>query len=160
MEAIVGVTLQFSRMNDLGSDFIRLYDHGSWSHVDNVLPDGSLLGARDDTCGGKPEGVQIRPDGYLPFTATKRVVLMCTTTQSDVWLSFIQAQIGKPYDETAIAGFVLNRDWRRDDSWFCSELACAALETSKIFPFPLAAQANKVTPDDLFLVASALVNVW
>lgn len=39
---------------------------------------------------------------------------------ADLWL---QAQVGKPYDWTALAGIFFRRDWSEDDSWFCSELS-------------------------------------
>ena len=70
------------------------------------------------------------------------------------------AQVGKPYDETAILAFALNRDWRETDAWFCSELAAAALEAAGVFPYKLAASENKITPEDLFLAVSVISNVW
>lgn len=36
-------------------------------------------------------------------------------------LAWLNAQTGKPYDWTALVGFVLRREWQEDDSWFCSE---------------------------------------
>ena len=42
------VTVQFSTQNDLGGQAIRLFEHGAYSHVDIVLPDGMLLGASSD----------------------------------------------------------------------------------------------------------------
>lgn len=42
--------------------------------------------------------------------------------QADQWL---YAQIGKPYDWTAIVGFALMRDWSEEDWWFCSEIGAS-----------------------------------
>lgn len=39
---------------------------------------------------------------------------------ADAWL---EQQIGKPYDLSALLGFVLWRDWSDDAAWYCSELA-------------------------------------
>ena len=43
----------------------------------------------------------------------------------ELGIQFLKAQIGKPYDWTALAGFLMWRDWSETDSWYCSELAIA-----------------------------------
>lgn len=152
------VELQFSVCDDIGSWAIRLYDHGPWSHVDAVLPDG-LLGARLDELGGKPAGVQLRPFTYCNFHAISRVFVDCTEDQRAKFYEFLNSQIGKPYDPSAIAGFVFDRDWRNPDSWFCSELQGVALEDAGIFPHKLALPTNKLTPSGLYLALSVIVDV-
>lgn len=154
-----GVTLQFSVCEDVGSWLIRQYDHGPWSHVDCVLPGGGLLGARDDRVGGAPSGVQIRPNGYINFLRTQRIILPCPETSQEAFYGFLRGQLGKPYDQTAIAGFVFQRDWRETDSWFCSELQGVALESAGIFPHKLATPTAKLTPSGLYLAASVLTDV-
>lgn len=150
------ISLQFSSINDIGSALIRAFDHGAFSHVDAIAPGGSLLGARNDALGGMPAGVQLRGPGYAAFSATKRVDLE-TTPECAMWFyDFLNKQIGKPYDETAILAFAVDRDWREPDSYFCSELIALALEAAKYFSFPLCAPANKLTPADLLLVLSAV----
>lgn len=118
------------------------------------MPDGSLLGARSDKVGGKPAGVQVRPDGYEAWSRIERVSLQATPEQEAKFRTFLTAQIGKPYDSLAIAAFAVGRDWREPDSWFCSELQAAALEASGWLPRPLASVANEITPRDLLLVVS------
>jgi uncharacterized protein YycO len=153
------VNLQFSTKNDFGGDAIRFFDHGKYSHVDAILSDGSLLGARNDLLAGIPPGVRIRPADYDTFTLVKRVSLACSDAQAAQFDSFLRSQIGKPYDMTAIIAFVVGRDWRSEDSWFCSELAAAAMESAGIFPYKLADTFNKITPADLLLAISVLVDV-
>lgn len=152
------IALQFVEGSGFGSALIKYYDHGLYSHVDSVLPDGTLLGARDDVIDGIPSGVQIRPASYVAGETVLRVTIPCTDAQQDAFYAFMRAQLGKPYDETSIAAFALGRDWRADDSWFCSELCSAGIEASGLVP-PLSAPANKIAPDDLLLVVSALVRV-
>jgi uncharacterized protein YycO len=41
---------------------------------------------------------------------------------ADTWLA---QQVLKPYDLTALLGFLMWRDWSHDDKWYCSELAAA-----------------------------------
>lgn len=141
-------------MSDPGSLAIQIFERGWPSHVDVVLGDGTLLGARSDAIGGKPPGVQIRPPNYEPFARKQSVSLSATPAQETDFLNFLQAQIGKPYDHTAIVAFAFHRDWRELDSWFCSELAAAALEACGWFPKPLANTVNEITPRDLLLAVS------
>jgi hypothetical protein len=148
------ILLQFSALNDLASEAIKIFERSWPSHVDAVLPDGSLLGARADIYGAVPAGVQIRPPGYAPFSRTLLVQLAATDAQEAAWLAFLHAQIGKLYDMLAIAAFAVERDWREANSWFCSELAAAGLETCGWFPRPLADSANEITPRDLLLAVS------
>lgn len=153
------INLQFSSMDDAGSALIRAFDHGLYSHVDALLPNGSLLGARTGADGAIGPGVQVRPAAYAEFAALKRVQLHTSDACADAFYGFMRNQIGKPYDHSAIMGFALDRDWRTPDSWFCSELVAAALEAAKFFNFDLAAPANKITPADLLLALSAVAEV-
>ena len=36
--------------------------------------------------------------------------------------AWLEAQLGKPYDWTALLSWVVHRDWSEDDAWFCSEM--------------------------------------
>jgi hypothetical protein len=153
------ITLQLSSMEDVGSLAIRAFSHGPYSHVDAVLPDGNLLGARSDQIGSVPPGVQIRLPGYANFSTLNHVVLPTTPECETAFYDFLRTQIGKPYDHSAILGFAFDRNWRDADSWFCSELVAAALEKAGYFSFCLAAPANKITPADLLLALSATANV-
>lgn len=155
--AMKSITLQFSFQADLGADLIAYFGHGAgFSHVDVVLADGRLLGARDAVCAGVAAGVQIRPADYARFTRTLPVTLFTGAANAQGFDTFLRAQLGKPYDMRAIIGFAVGRDWRESDSWFCSELVAAALEAATIFPYRLATPANKIDPDDLLLALSVM----
>lgn len=147
------ITLQFVSELGLGGLFIQWYGHSAYSHVDCVMPDGHLLGAR--IIGG----VQIRPKTYGTFTRFLRVNIPASPTTTDAYLAALKAEVGKPYDATAILGFVTGRNWREPDSWFCSELLAAMLEKVKVFPYPLSSPANRITPQDLIIALSAIVLV-
>ena len=141
------IILQFVSGDDPGSELIKVFSRGWPSHVDAVLEDGTLLGARLD-------GVKIRPPNYEPFAKVERIGLVCPKAEEDAFYAFLHAQIGKPYDKLAIAAFAVQRDWRQEDSWFCSELIARALEVCGFFPEPLADPANEITPRDLLLCVS------
>lgn len=151
---------------DVESYLIRAYQH-SWcpyTHVDIVMPDGQLLGARADG------GVLIRAADYQPFAATLVVDIAVADEIEAAYYAFARAQIGKPYDFTAIAHMALidvdpakptqERDWRENDSWFCSELDLACMEASRALPYSLGAPVKVLTPADDLLICSALVDIW
>jgi uncharacterized protein YycO len=146
--------------NGIPSRAIAWYSAGHFSHVDLLLPDGTLMGARSDSIGGKPPGVQIRPAGYgEPWRERVVMTLQCTELQEQSVIAFFMSQEGKPYDHTAIWGFVAGRDWREEDSWFCSEISAAAIESADIWP-PLYTPRNKVMPAVLATMLSAVGAIW
>lgn len=149
------IRLQFVGEDCFTSNTIAWFSQGHLSHVDALLDDGTLLGARSDVVGGKPPGVQIRPAHYVKFAQCVRFTLSATAEQEAAWLMFLHSQIGKPYDKTAIWAFAFNRNWREKDSWICSELQAAALEKASVCP-DLYLAANKITPVALALTVSAL----
>jgi len=153
------ISLQFVGADGLSSEAIEWFSHGRFSHVDSVLDDGSLLGARSDVVAGVPAGVQIRPPNYEPFKRVLRVELPAPKTVVADYYAFVRGEIGKPYDSDGIVAFVLGRDWRAPDSWFCSELVARALEVSGFLLYPLASPANKVTPSELVQILSVCVPI-
>lgn len=149
------IQLRFVQTDDLGSKAIEIFSRGWPSHVGALTPDGSELGARSDSVGGKLAGVQIRPGNYETFSRVLELALPCTADQETRFWNFLNAQIGKPYDKTAIVAFPFERDWREPDSWFCSELIAAALEDCGWLPKPLPNEVNEITPRDVLLITGS-----
>lgn len=149
------IRLQFVCEAALSSQAIAWFSSGHFSHVDCLLDDGKLLGARDDVVGGRPAGVQIRPSAYVKWVRQVVMAVPCTAEQKRTYHRFLFDQVGKPYDSLAIWAFLLNRDWRACDSWICSELQSAAGEKAGIFP-QLYLAANKITPVSCALAFSAV----
>lgn len=149
------IRLQFVRERDFSSQVIAWFSAGHVSHVDTLLDDDQLLGARSDSVGGAPPGVQIRPPDYADFAVRVVMAVPVTVEQKAVYLAFLDDQVGKPYDYKAIWAFLFNRNWRETDSWICSELAAAAAERASIVP-PLFLAANKITPVAFALAMSAV----
>ena len=152
----MSIKLRFVRGLDFSSRVIAWFSAGHLSHVDAVLPDGTLLGARSDVLKGVPTGVQIRPPGYETVALQMVMEIPCTTLQEAAFYRFLRAQLGKPYDTSAIWGFAFGRDWHNPDQWYCSELQTAALEAAGILPKTLFLAANKVTPVALANEISAI----
>jgi len=149
------IRLQFVCENALSSRTIAWFSAGHFSHVDAAIPSGELLGARANKVGTVQAGVWPRPFGYSSFSRRVVFSIPAKPTQQRRFYTFLEQQIAKPYDHDAIWGFMLNRDWREQDSWICSELQAAALEAAGILP-PLYLAANKITPVALALAVSAL----
>src|SRR5271170_1819481 len=128
------IRLQFVLGRGISSQAIAWFSAGHFSHVDAILKDGTLLGARSDQIGSIPPGVQIREPFYEPWKERCVMSIPATAQKQTAFTEFLYDQLGKPYDSTAIWGFASGRDWRADDSWFCSELMTAALEAAGICP--------------------------
>ncbi len=147
------IQIRFVAEDDEGSKIIRWGTHSDFSHAGAMLPDGRELGARESPV---PKGVQMRAPDYAIFSLVKTVIVPTTEEQSETYYAFLNAQLGKPYDWKSIVGFVIDRNWRDTDAWFCSELVAAALENAKILN--IVSQANRITPNDLFLVVNTIAS--
>lgn len=144
------IKLQFVCGSGLASRSIAWFSSGHLSHVDALMPDGDLVGARSDG------GVMARPQNYQKVIS--RVVFELNTRSPKVdekFYSFITAQIGKSYDHLAILAFIFNRSWRDTEAWICSEMIAAGLEHAGVIP-PLFLAANKISPVALALALSVL----
>ena len=154
------IKIRFVTGNDWISNAIRVGERDGWcTHTEAVMPDGTLLGAHLDG------GVQARQVGYDKTTAKRELIVELPILPSianfkieDIFYNFLVAQLGKPYDLTALAGAAFDRNWHKANSWFCSELIAAALEDCK-YIYPLAAIDSHVSPRDLLLVLSGRVAI-
>lgn len=101
---------------------IRLSTWSRWQHVGAVTPDGLYV---IESRGGV--GVVKTPikDFKARYTQYEEATLPIDVSPAQYW-SFLYDQVGKPYDNLAVAAIALRRDWQRTDAWFCSELIAAA----------------------------------
>src|SRR5579859_2533792 len=143
--------LSFVTQRDLGSWAIRWFTHSDFSHVDIITPDGYRIGARSDCPVSGSAGVQKRAMNYAPFSRDVRLVIPCSPTEADYATDWLLDQLGKPYDKTGLFRSFLfdDVDWRNEDSWWCSELACVFLEKAS-FP-SCRTPANRMAPNDTFI---------
>lgn len=155
---MASIVMQFSGNSSISSRLIQWFGKGKYSHVDSVLVDGTLLGARSTSIAGYSSGVQIRDANYQKKSKLKRVSIPCTEKQQKLYYDFVLSQVGKPYDRIAIIAFITGSTWSEEDSWFCSELNTAALQYCGWLK-PLSVPPSKIDPDDLLLLLSALIDV-
>ena len=153
---MTSVTLRFVGQASLGSRVIGWFSAGHLSHVDAVLPDGTLFGAYEARAGGYPTGCVARSPDYISPLRAALVEVPCTGEQLARFLAYLMAQSGKGYDWWVIAGFLLGREWRSRGRWICSELQAAALSAAGILPETVLLGANKITPMALAFALSCL----
>lgn len=136
------ITLQFSTTSHIGSKLIRLGTWSDFSHVDIILPDGSLLGATATL------GVAIRENDISKMTKIEKYIVQ--DVDSSAIISTALEQVGKPYDWKGVLNFITrSRDWEDDSSWFCSELVAYAFKNNGT---PLLNAPNyRTTPRDLLM---------
>jgi uncharacterized protein YycO len=136
------INLRFATEHGFSSFAIRWGTWSDYSHVDFILPDGTLLGSRIDG------GVQIRPATYGHFIKTESFGINVRPDKAAAILDWAHSQVGKPYDITAIIGYTIRRDWTKPDRWFCSELVAAAFLLHD-WPIIRTSHLNRVSPQDL-----------
>lgn len=111
--------LIFTRSRSPFGALIRAFEGGQWDHVavvdgDNVIEATAL------------HGVRHRPRADLLADRPQHQVVHVDLPDERAALKFARSQVGKPYDWTAILGFLLWRDWSKTRRWYCSELAAQA----------------------------------
>ncbi len=129
-----------------------------------VVPGEGLLGVSgSDHTINDIGGVQIRPPGMWPYLHPPKTARL-HTGGADAIIELAKTQIGKPFDNGALYGFLDDmghepkRDWRDHGSWFCSEYIAWALEASHFFPYSLIPAKNRITPADLLLLLNPFLS--
>ena len=156
----MSIILRFVSSNDIVSRIIRGGELGFlYQHVEAKMADGTLLGAHWD------DGVQARAADYdKAYEYDLYVTIPCTDEQAATFETFLWSQVGKPYDEVAIAeladGFVTGEapNWPNSPSWICSALQTAALLTAGIIK-GAPATVRLATPRDVLVACAALTTI-
>lgn len=134
------VKLLFSKSRLPGSYLIRALTWSKYSHVEILLSDSHVIGAN------YPKGVERQTlEGRIKKTSKYEIYEV--DADENMVSEFLKTQLGKPYDITAIFGILSRRDWQEPDSWFCSELVCAAFKYAKVDL--VRKPVNRITPQDL-----------
>ena len=141
--ALSCVVLQFSSEPKLHSALIRWFTNSKFSHVDFVMPDGKLMGARFRG------GVQIRPKDYTTFTNIERYAVY--TDKADAIYAYAQSKIGTPYDFEALFAFAFNKNWENDNKLFCSNFTAISFKEGGLLSLNPDADVKRITPNDQYL---------
>jgi uncharacterized protein YycO len=126
------IRLRFVAHPGIFDALTKFAQYGFWATHCEIVVDGGYLGARLDG------GVRVRPVDYDAgkFSREEIVAVPATDVQERCFLEFAFAQLGKPYDWSAIAAFYVSRDWQDDRAWWCSELTGASFVANGMFRKP------------------------
>lgn len=115
--------LLFTTARGIGDLLIRAFEGGQCSHVGIELRDGRVI----DSAFAQ-RGVRLHPDRNS-FLRGRTLVddIPLSLPMPDAAEAWLHAQVGKPYDWTALIGFLLWRDWSRLGAWFCTEATAYAM---------------------------------
>lgn len=103
------------------SNLIRLFTFSKFSHCAIYISDKFIVDSTFTT------GVRINSvEDYLREFPYQEIVEI-EVPDDKAAAQFALAQVGKPYDWTALVSIVLQRNWQEPDRWFCSELVEATL---------------------------------
>jgi hypothetical protein len=142
------IRLLFTSQRKMGAKLIEWFTWGDYAHVDFVHPTHTdvLVGARYDG------GVKYRDRHVYTYSKVLEasVDLPGGQEQADALWSFVQYQIGRPYDWGAILGFPFRASWHDDRKWFCSELVAEAFSRVGL-PLVSGDRHFRITPRDLLL---------
>jgi uncharacterized protein YycO len=112
------------RANTLSSLLIRARLWENWSHAAVLLQNGEVIDATF-----KAGGVRRRKLEDVLKHASAFKIIDLPVTDPVAAMTFLHAQIGKPYDWRGIMGWITSdRDWRDSSAWFCFELVAAVAE--------------------------------
>lgn len=118
------MNLILCRNNTLGSLALRAAMWSRYSH--SAIYDDATGLVYDSTLmhGGVRATLWLDWMPHYPERELRRMSVI----DADGARRWLDAQVGKPYDWTALAGMAVHRNWQDDDAWFCSELteACTS----------------------------------
>lgn len=128
--------LLFTRHLTPASFAICLATGSQWSHVACQI--GDTVYEAKASCG-------VRQTDFATATAGASAIGLAVVDCNDhLARRWMLAQLGKPYDWSAIWTWYGSRDWQQDDAWYCSEFvatACVAGNRRVVF-----ADVARVTP--------------
>jgi len=134
------IKLHFCRSSLPGALLIQAALFSRWNHVavevDGVVYDATVV---DGVSKSTPESL------HGKYREIESVTVSGLDERAVV--KFLESQLGKSYDWTALIALPFRKDWQNPDKWFCSELAAEALVAGgwERLNFP----AYRVTPRDL-----------
>jgi hypothetical protein len=147
--------LRFVEGGGIDSRVIRYTTRCRWSHVEAM--GGNTDNPPNMTYGAMLKGGVkwrfVTDPVYHHAVAVETVNIAASSDQEAAFWAFLAEQEYKPYDVRAIVGFGLGeRDWREEDSWFCSELQVRALEVAGLVKLPDDIPVWRITPRDVWLL--------
>lgn len=139
--------IHFCKSRDIGGLIIRLFTFSRWNHV--AIEVGGIV--YESVAAG---GVRCVPIESFPRLWARNESVNVRVESPDALLTFLNSQLGKPYDWNAIFAFPFRKNWHDEKKWFCSELVTEALIAGGSNAIP-GLNSYRITPRDLWVALSA-----
>lgn len=128
------------------------------NHVESVTPDGFYFGQHI------VGGMQKRKPGYDAdeLLHEKFVSIPCTKVQAAAYYAYLDSKLNQPYDWKSIISFIdPDLNMHEFNHLICSAITAAAFRTEgcEILRWPMTVPFHHISPRDLLLMASTLVEV-
>ena len=125
------------------------------SHVECVTPEGKYVGQH-----GKG-GMLARDPGYDKATLAHELFLdlPATNEQTNVFYDYISSKLNQPYDWRSIVDYILPVNFHEFNHAICSAIMVLALRKSGWLKWPLTVPAHLISPRDLLLMLSGIVEI-
>jgi hypothetical protein len=147
------IVLGFAHSSSVIGDLIKWFTHGRYSHVMLMEPGGRRY--IESSAFNLPPGVHMHD--LSRFIATKSEWDFRRIPHPNpvgVW-NVACTQVGKPYDDAYIFGWLLHRNWQHPGKWSCNELIAWACEKAG-HPIIDMAEPQWLTPQHLYLISQPL----
>ena len=140
------VNYWFTSSNMIGARIIQRFTSFKYSHVGiEIVDEGRVVDAT------MFRGVaESHIDDFLSRYGQSEA-LCYNMPNPDGFLKFINEQIGKSYDYTAIAAFPFARDWEKLHSWHCSEMGIKSAVEGGLIEKPRLPK-SRLTPRDCYIL--------
>jgi len=137
--------VHFCRSLKPGGLFIQAATFSRWNHVaieiNGVVFDSTFA-----------HGVACWPAEDFAGRYHEVVTLVLELPDEKAALAFLNAQLGKQYDLSALAALPFRGTWQDPDKWFCSELFAEMLRAGGIQLLDTVFKGYRVTPRDAYIV--------
>ena len=141
------VTVILTRNHKVGSAILRTAMWSQWSHC-ALVDGGYIIEASATKAGRHKAGVRVRLLSELLAESSHHEYIKIPCSDPHAALAWALMQVGRPYDYRGVLGFPLRGDWQADDSWFCSELVAAAINSVEPRFRP---RAGRITVEHLYI---------
>lgn len=128
---------------------IRFFTFSNWNHVGMVV-DGDYYESEYGS------GVTKNFDRYFHTSSEIETIVIDSSIDDEIIMKkFLEAQLGKKYDWTAIFGLPFRKNWQTKEKWFCSEIIAQSLINGKCLELPVSNKPYRITPRDLYMILAS-----
>lgn len=135
------ILIHFCRGQDFIANLLKLVTLGEFSHC--AIQIGDYLYEATFS-----RGVSRTTIEEFNLRYPDRELVAVYGADEEAALAWLEEQVGKDYDYTALTALPFRGSWQDESKWFCSELVAAALKKAKAIRIRV--EVGRVTPKDLW----------